>query len=96
MDLTVVLAVATTLAVITACLLEVVKRATNMETRYVPLIALFIGMLLGLGAAPLSDLTIAELLWSGAISGFMASGIFSAVKQTLGGGKKDEDDSERP
>lgn len=96
MDLTTVFAVATTLAIITACLLEVLKRATNMEARYVPLLALVIGILLGVAATPIADLTIPELLWAGAISGFMASGIFSTVKQTLGGKKDDNgDDSSR-
>lgn len=88
MDTTALFAIATSLAIITACLLEVVKRASGMPTRYVPLCAVVIGALLGLAAIPIApDLTIAQLVWAGVISGFMASGIFSTVKKTLGGNK---------
>lgn len=92
MDLTQVYAMATAIAVITAALSQVIKVSIEVPARYMPLVSLIIGALLGVAAAPLSDATVPVLLWAGGISGLMASGLFDAAKKMMEG-RKDNDDN---
>ncbi|MNH04005.1 Phage holin [compost metagenome] len=94
MDLTQVYAMATGIAIITAALTQVAKVSFGVPKRVIPLIALIIGMLLGVAAAPLSDASVPVLLWAGGISGLMASGMFETAKKLMNGEGKDDKDSD--
>lgn len=66
---------------------EVVKRAMGLKTRYAPVVAIGLGLLIG-GIAHAAHLVpaIAEALplyLGGLVAGLMACGIYSAVKATL-------------
>lgn len=88
MDLTPIYAIATVIAVITAALSQTFKVTFNITPRFMPLVSLVIGMLLGLCSKPITEAELPVLLWAGAISGLMASGLFDAAKKLI---KKEDD-----
>lgn len=83
MDLTSVYAIATVLGVIALALTEVLKTAFKINTRFIPLVSLVIGMVIGVAAAPIHDATVPQLLWGGGIAGLIASGVFDNAKRIL-------------
>lgn len=70
-------------------LTEVVKKAVNTPLNIVPVIALFIGLLVGFAAQPFSDLDLFLRLWAGAIAGLTATGLYEVVKQRDGESKEE-------
>ncbi|NGP45739.1 phage tail sheath protein [Bacillaceae bacterium SIJ1] len=71
-----ILTFATLLVPIIAALVEVTKRTVAYPKNFVPLVALLLGIIVGLLAAPFSDLVVAFRLWAGALAGLAATGLF--------------------
>jgi hypothetical protein len=72
--------------VITIGILEVLKRMDIVNTKYIPLLGLIVGILVcGLGAAAgvLPVIGWANIVWYGITTGLMACGLFSGVKNTV-------------
>src|SRR5699024_2114640 len=75
-----ILAMATAIAAVTLGVVEAVKRTKKVKKRYMPLVAIVIGMLIG-AAAVFLDVGIVERLWAGGISGLAATGMFELGKK---------------
>lgn len=80
MDFTAIFLIATVLVAIITAVTEVVKRAVTIPVRYLPLVSMVIGVIVGLATMPLNDYSIYVLIWSGAIAGLAASGLFDLSK----------------
>ena len=77
-----ILAMATVIAPVTAGVVEAVKRATQVDNRYLPAVATILGM--GLGAAAyFLDAELGLRVWAGGISGLASVGLFELGKQTV-------------
>lgn len=79
-----VLLFATIIAPIVLALVQMVKQVVIMNVNIIPPIALVIGLLVGYLAEPFTDLGLALRLWSGALAGLSATGLFELVKQRKG------------
>ena len=83
-----VLLLATGIGVFVAAFMQLIKTtytaATNKELNrnWIPLLAVVVGMIMGLAVAPFTSMDWVLRLWAGAVSGFMASGIYETVKKT--------------
>lgn len=71
--------IATIIAVTTATV-EVIKRATGLQSRYAPLLALIVGILLSILAQHQVN---ADIIFTGIIVGLSASGAYAGTKTTL-------------
>lgn len=77
-----ILAMATVIAPVTAGVVEAVKRATQVDNRYLPAVATILGM--GLGAAAyFLDAELGLRVWAGGISGLASVGLFELSKNTV-------------
>lgn len=76
-----ILAMATAIAAVTSGVVQAIKMTELVDKRYLPLMAIFIGMLLGL-VATFMDIDLASRLWAGGVSGLAAVGLFELGKQT--------------
>jgi len=81
-----ILIMASVIAPVTAGVVEGTKKSLGLQKRFMPLIALVIGLALGAAAFPFTDAIIAERLWAGGISGLAAVGLFELSKSP----KKDD------
>lgn len=81
-----ILAMATVIAPVTGGVVQVIKKATNVNKRYLPAVATVVGVLLG-AAATFLDADLYLRLWAGGISGLAATGLFELGKNA----KKDEE-----
>jgi len=78
-----ILAIATLIAPVTSGAVQAVKKATNLNKRYLPVLAVAVGI--GLGAAAFFvDIGIGERVWAGGISGLASVGLFELGKKTKG------------
>lgn len=74
-----ILAMATVIAPVTSGAVQVVKKATNLNKRYLPAVATVVGI--GLGAAAyFLDVELGLRIWAGGISGLAATGLFELGK----------------
>lgn len=71
-----ILLFATILAPIILALTELVKKTTEVNKRFIPLIAFAIGLLTGLLATNFGNLETVERLWAGGLAGLSATGLF--------------------
>lgn len=78
-----ILTLATIIAPLTTALIEVVKKAIGIEQRYLPLLAVLLGLILG-GLATFLDSELILRLWAGAVSGLASVGLFELGKQVKG------------
>lgn len=84
-----ILIFASILAPIILALVELVKRTLVVPVNFIPVIALVIGLVVGALASTFTDLDLTMRLWSGALSGLAATGLFElGAKRT---GKTDGD-----
>jgi hypothetical protein len=79
--MTQVLAFATVIAVIVGAFMEMIKRATTIPAKYVPLVAFAVGLIVGVVAYPFTSMDLVLRLWAGGIAGWMSSGIYETAKQ---------------
>jgi hypothetical protein len=80
--MTQVLLFATMIAVIVSAFMEMVKRATEIPAKYIPVVAFIVGLIVGAVAYPFTAMDLVLRLWAGGIAGWMASGIYETIKQT--------------
>lgn len=78
-----ILTLATIITPLTTALIEVVKKAIGIEQRYLPLLAVLLGLILG-GLATFLDSELILRLWAGAVSGLASVGLFELSKQVKG------------
>ncbi len=71
-----VLIFATVIAPIVLAFVELVKRTKSVDERYLSLVALALGLAIGVLSAPFSDLEVTLRLWSGALAGLASVGLF--------------------
>src|SRR5690625_2072418 len=81
-----ILTMATVIAPFTSGIVQVVKQATNMKKRFLPLTAVGIGIALG-AAAYFVDVELGARMWAGGISGLAATGLFELGKNTVDQGE---------
>lgn len=79
-----VLLFASVIAPIIFALVELIKRTVTFPKNYVPLIALVIGLAVGFAAQPFTDLDLVLRLWSGALAGLSATGLFELFNKREG------------
>ncbi|MDH6370017.1 hypothetical protein M2444_001795 [Paenibacillus sp. PastF-3] len=75
-NLTNVLALASVITVFVLAGIQFVKVSVNVPKNMLPLIGFVIGLLIGIVAYPFTDLDITLRLWSGALAGLSATGLF--------------------
>lgn len=61
-------------------LTEVIKRATGLESRYIPIVSLLLSLTF---YVVFGDVPLKEELYMGVIAGLTSVGLFSGVKNTL-------------
>jgi hypothetical protein len=71
-----VLAFASVLAVFVLALVQLVKNNIKLPGNTIPFIGLGIGLLVGAGAYPFTNLDLVLRLWSGGLAGLSATGLF--------------------
>jgi hypothetical protein len=74
--LTSVLAFATVIAVFVLAAVEAIKRTINVRRNALPAMGLVVGLLIGWVAYPFTELDLVLRLWSGALAGLSATGLF--------------------
>ncbi|WP_179037930.1 holin [Paenibacillus sp. URB8-2] len=88
-NLTDVLAFASVLSVFVMTAVQLVKTTINLPKKAIPLIGVGIGLLIGWAAFPFTDLDLALRLWSGALAGLSATGLFELVFNNRSGNTKE-------
>lgn len=78
---------ATIISPVVLALVELVKRTLAVPKRYLPVIAVLIGLIVGGLSFPFTELEIAMRLWAGGLAGLSATGLFEL-------GKRHKDESE--
>jgi len=78
-----ILILATAIAVVVGGVVEVIKQATRVDNRYLPIVALVVGVLVG-AAAYFLDAEIGLRMWAGGIAGLMSVGLFETGKNIKG------------
>ena len=82
-----ILAIATVIAPVTSGVVQAVKKASGIDKRFLPLLAVIVGIFLGF-AAFFTDASLGERIWAGGISGLASVGLFELGKQTSKGDEK--------
>lgn len=77
-----ILAMATAIAAVTSGVVQAIKMTELVDKRYMPLMAIIVGMLLGL-LATFMDIDLISRLWAGGISGLASVGLFELSKNTV-------------
>ncbi|MFS0560150.1 holin [Terribacillus sp. 179-K 1B1 HS] len=78
-----VLIFATVISPIALALVQLVKKTAPVSNRYLPLISLLIGLVVGFMASPFTELDTVLRLWAGGFAGLAGSGLFSLGKKTI-------------
>lgn len=63
---------------------EVIKQSLNIPKNLIPLVALFIGLLVGVVAEPFSTMDVYLRMWAGVIAGLSSTGIYEVGKKREG------------
>ncbi|MDQ0205830.1 holin [Alkalicoccobacillus murimartini] len=80
----IILMLATLISPVVLALVELVKRTVNLPKKYLPLLALALGLFVGGLSFPLTDLDLATRLWAGGLAGLSATGLFELSKNREG------------
>lgn len=67
---------------------ELIKKTVKFPNNYVPVVAIFVGLVVAFAAGTFSDLDIQLRLWAGALSALAATGLFELVTKSNGYTKK--------
>ncbi|MEK4564776.1 holin [Alkalihalobacillus sp. FSL R5-0424] len=88
----IILILATIISPIVLALIELVKRTIQIPKRFIPLLAVVVGLVVGALSYPFSDLALSMRLWAGTLAGLSATGLFeiSKSREGLSFTKKDE------
>lgn len=76
-----ILAIASLIAPITSGAVQAIKKATKVNKRYLPILAVGVGIILG-AAAFFVGIGLGERIWAGGISGLASVGLFELGKST--------------
>ena len=87
MDLTLIFIIAVALLAIITAVVEVVKKTFNVNTRYLPITSIVVGIFVAILVWPLTEYSLYMMVVSGIIAGLTSSGTFDLVKAVS---KKDE------
>lgn len=74
-------------------LVEAIKKAVNIKINFIPVVALLVGLIIGLAAQPFTDLDGINRLWAGGLAGLASVGLFEVVKQREGLSKEDDENA---
>ncbi|QXE00618.1 holin [Terribacillus sp. DMT04] len=85
-----VMTFASIISPIVIALVQLVKKTVTVNKRFLPLLSLLTGLLIGFLAWPLTDLTLVLRIWSGGLAGLAASGLYSLGKRTISNSDKDK------
>ena len=80
MDLTNIFMIAMVMVAIVLAVAEVLKKTFNLNTQYMPITSVVIGIFIGLVLWPLSEYPVYVMLMAGLIAGLTASGTFDLLK----------------
>ncbi|QDQ03136.1 hypothetical protein FOH38_23330 [Lysinibacillus fusiformis] len=80
MDLTNIFIIAMTIVAIVLAVSEVLKNTFKINTQYMPITSVVIGIFIGLVFWPLSEYPVYVMLIAGFIAGLTASGTFDLLK----------------
>lgn len=80
--MTEILMMASIIAPITGAVVQMIKKATRVNKRYLPAVATLVGIFLGIVAYFL-DAEIGLRMWAGGISGLAATGLFELGKNSV-------------
>ena len=78
-----VMAFASIISPVVIALVQLIKKTVTVNNRYLPLISLLTGLLVGSIAWPFTELDVVLRLWSGGFAGLAASGLYSLGKRTI-------------
>jgi len=76
-----ILVFATIISPIITGVVEAVKRGLQLDTKYAPLLAIVLGVALGILGHPITDIGIGERLWAGVLGGLGSMGLYDLGKQ---------------
>ncbi|MFB1098640.1 holin [Terribacillus sp. JSM ZJ617] len=85
-----VMTFASIISPIVIALVQLIKVTITVNNRYLPLISLLIGILVGFLAWPFTELDVVLRLWSGGFAGLAASGLYSLGKKTISNNNNDK------
>lgn len=74
-----ILILATAISLVVGGIIEAIKRASNVNKRFLPIMAMAVGILVG-AAAYFLDAEIGTRMWAGGIAGLMSVGLFETGK----------------
>ena len=80
MDLTTLLFIAASITILVTAFIEVVKRTTNIATRYLPITSIVVGIFVAIIVAPFGDYDYYTMVIAGAVAGLSACGLFDLTK----------------
>jgi len=80
MDLTNIFMIAMVMVAIVLSVSEVLKRTFKINTQYIPITSVVIGIFIGLVFWPISDYPVYVMLMAGFVAGLTASGTFDLLK----------------
>jgi len=80
MDLTNIFMIAIVMVAIVLAVAEVMKKTFKINTQYMPITSVVIGIFIGLVCWPLSEYPAYAMLMSGFVAGLTASGTFDLLK----------------
>ncbi|SDC60037.1 Bacteriophage A118-like holin, Hol118 [Terribacillus halophilus] len=78
-----VMTFASIISPVVVALVQLIKKTVAVNNRYLPLISLLIGLLVGSLAWPFTEMDLVLRLWSGGFAGLAASGLYSLGKRTI-------------
>lgn len=84
-----VLLFATIIAPVVLGVTELFKKTFNVKVTYIPMVAVVVGLLVGLASQPFTELDLYLRLWAGGLSGLSATGLFELAKNREGTTKGD-------
>lgn len=74
-----ILLMATAVVAVTNGIVQAIKQTELIPRRFLPIIAIGVGLILG-STAPFFNISLIERLWAGMISGLAATGLFELGK----------------
>lgn len=74
-----ILMMATAIAAVTNGIVQAIKQTELIPNRFLPIVAIVVGLLLG-STASFINISLVERLWAGIISGLAATGLFELGK----------------
>lgn len=83
-----ILVLATIILPIVTAVTQLVKNSITMPKNLVPIIALVVGLLIGLAAVPFTDLGLVLRLWAGGLAGLSSTGLYELALNNRTGSTK--------